>query len=88
MPISHVFDTYAKTKKGSTLHFDVLLDEQDQEKAIRSAKQWLESIGQGDAIVTSENCYFCHSAEAPAELRQQIDNQGYAIYKMEGCPKD
>ncbi|MGZ8188495.1 MAG: DUF2024 family protein, partial [Methylosarcina sp.] len=35
-----------------------------------------------------ENCYFCHSAEAPAELRKQIDSQGYAIYKMEGCPKD
>lgn len=88
MAISHVFDTYAKTNKGSIMHFDVLLNEQDQEKAIIYAKQWLQSIGHGDATVTSENCYFCHSAEAPAELRKQIDNQGYAIYKMEGCPKD
>lgn len=88
MTASHVFDTYAKTKKGSIMHFDVVLDEQNQEKAIDYAKQWLQSIGEGDAIVTGENCYFCHSAEAPADLRQQIDSQGFAIYKMEGCPKD
>ncbi|UOA07002.1 DUF2024 family protein [Methylobacter sp. S3L5C] len=87
MPMSHVFDTYAKTSKGKTLHFDVVLDEQDQQKAINCAKEWLQIIGETDAIVTSENCYFCHSAEAPTELRQQINAQGYAIYKLEGCPK-
>lgn len=88
MPISHVFDTYAKTKKGLVMHFDVVLDEQDQEKAIEYAKQWLGTIGEGDATVTSDNCYFCHSAEAPPDLRKQIDAQGYAIYKLEGCPRD
>jgi len=87
MTISHVFDTYAKTSKGKTMHFDVVLDEQDQQKALNYAKEWLKSIGEEDAIVTSENCYFCHSVETPAELRQQIDAQGYTIYKLEGCPK-
>jgi hypothetical protein len=87
MPISHVFDTYAKTAKGRIMHFDVVLDEKDQEKALNYAKEWLQSIGHGDATVTQENCCFCHSAEAPADLRQQIDTQGYAIYKLEGCPK-
>ena len=87
MTISHVFDTYAKTSKGKTMHFDVVLDEQDQQKALNYAKEWLKSIGEEDAIVTSENCYFCHSVEAPAELRQQIDAQGYTIHKLEGCPK-
>ncbi|MGR8979216.1 MAG: DUF2024 family protein [Gammaproteobacteria bacterium] len=88
MPISHVFDTYAKTPKGLIMHFDVVMDELDQEKAIQYAKDWLESIGQKDAVVTSDNCYFCHSAEAPPDLRKQIDAQGYAIYKLEGCPRD
>ena len=88
MPISHVFDTYAKTSKGLIMHFDVVLDELDQDKAIEYAKQWLATIGHGDAIVTSNNCYFCHSAEAPPELRAQIDARGYAIYKLEGCPGD
>lgn len=87
MPISHVFDTYAKTAKGVIMHFDVVLDEQDPQKALDCAKEWLHSIGQDNAVVTSENCYFCHSIEAPAELRKQIDQQGYAIYKLEGCPK-
>jgi len=87
MPISHVFDTYAKTSKGKTMHFDVVLNEQDQQKALNYAKEWLKTIGQEDATVTPENCYFCHSVEAPAELRQQIDELGYAIYKLEGCPK-
>ena len=87
MPISHVFDTYAKTSKGRTMHFDVVIDEQDQQKALNYAREWLATIGEENATVISENCYFCHSVEAPPELRQQIDEQGYAIYKLEGCPK-
>lgn len=87
MTISHVYDTYAKTGKGSIMHFDVVLDKQDQALALSYAKEWLQSIGHADATVTQENCCFCHSAEAPGEMRKQIDEQGYAIYKMEGCPK-
>ncbi len=87
MAISHVFDTYAKTIKGRIMHFDVVLDENDQEKALHYARQWLHSIGQEEATVTLENCCFCHSTEAPDALRKQIDAQGYAIYKLEGCPK-
>lgn len=87
MTISHVYDTYAKTLTGKIMHFDVVLDEQNQEKALLYAKEWLISLGFGDAIVTQENCVFCHSLEAPAELRKEIERQGYAIYKLEGCPK-
>jgi hypothetical protein len=87
MPISHVFDTYAKTAQGKTMHFDVVLDEQDAAKALACAKKWLASIGEIDAILDQRNCVFCHSAQAPADLRAQIDTQGYAIYKLEGCPK-
>jgi hypothetical protein len=87
MSISHVYDTYAKTANGKIMHFDVVLDVKDQNKALDFAKQWLLSIGYEDATVTQENCCFCHSAEAPTELRKQIDAQGYAIYKLEGCPK-
>lgn len=87
MTISHVFDTYAKTAQGKKLHFNVILDEDDQQKAINYAKQWLADIGLEEAVVTPENCYFYHSIEAPAEMRADIDKNGYAIYKMEGCPK-
>lgn len=87
MTISHVFDTYAKTAQGRTLHFNVILDEDDQQQALGFAKQWLDSIDLEDAVVTPENCYFYHSLEAPAAIRADIDKNGYAIYKMEGCPK-
>ena len=69
------------------MHFDVVLDEKDSEKALHYAKHWLNSIGEAEASVEQENCLFCHSTDAPAELRKQIDTQGYAIYKLEGCPK-
>lgn len=87
MTLSHVYDTYAKATTGRILHFDVVLDELDQDKALHYAKLWLVSIGYPDAVVTQENCAFCHSAEAPPELRKQIDSEGYGIYKLEGCPK-
>jgi hypothetical protein len=87
MTISHVFDTHAKTKEGRKLHFNVVLDEQDQQKALDYAKQWLASINLEDATVTPENCYFYHSVEASADMRADIDKNGYAIYKMEGCPR-
>ncbi|MDD5319260.1 MAG: DUF2024 family protein [Methylococcales bacterium] len=87
MSVSHVFDTYAKTSQGKIIHFDVVINEQDQQKALNYAKKWLKSIGEEDATVTAENCYFCHSVEATNELMQQINDQGYAIYKLEGCPK-
>jgi hypothetical protein len=87
MTISYVFDTYAKTADGRKLHFNVVLDDEDQQKAIDYAKQWLASINLQDAVVTPENCYFYHSVEAPAAMRTDIDQHGYAIYKMEGCPR-
>ena len=69
------------------MHFNVVLDEQDQQKALHFAKKWLKTVCQKGAAVTTENCYFCHCVEAQAELRKQINDQGYAIYKLEGCPK-
>ena len=87
MTISHVFDTYAITAQGRRLHFNVVLDEQDQQKAIIHAQHWLASIDLPDAVVTPENCFFYHSLEVSAEMRADIDKNGYAIYKMEGCPK-
>ena len=88
MPIFHVFDTYAKTSTGKIIHFDVILEEQNQQKAIEYAQQWLESVGIDHANVSSGNCFFCHSlAEIPPELNEQLKALGYAIYKLEGCPR-
>ena len=86
MTVSHVYDTYAKTANGQIVHFDVIIDEKNQEKAMGHAKQWLENIGLENASVEQNSCTFCHSTEALPELRRQIDSRGYGIVKLEGCP--
>lgn len=84
----YVFDTFARSASGRILHFDVVLPEKDSTKALESARHWLQSIGEADAVVNAENCAYCHSEPtAPAEMLDEIRSRGYAIFKMEGCPK-
>lgn len=81
----HVYDTYVKSKDGHTMHFDVFTAIKDQQKAVEYAREWLTSIGEGEAKITSEECRFCHSQGAPQQVVDEINKQGYYIYKMEGC---
>lgn len=82
----HVYDTYVKAANGHVMHFDVFTAEKDDQKAIQYAKQWLDSIGEGNSLVSSNECRFCHSQNAPADVIENIRQQGYYIYKMAGCP--
>ena len=81
----HVYDTYVKAKDGHTMHFDVITNVQDHDKAIEYAKQWLATIGESDAKVTGEECQFCHTQEAPPQVVNEIQEKGFFIQKMEGC---
>jgi len=83
----HVFDTYVKSKNGHIMHFDVITDKNNTEKAITFAKEWLKSIGENDAKVTTEECRFCHTQSVSEEIEIEIMTNGYFIVKMEGCPK-
>ena len=82
----HVFDTYVKSKKGHTMHFDVITDTNKIEKVISFAKEWLNSIGEESAKVTAEECRFCHTQSVPEDMEIEIMTNGYFIAKMEGCP--
>ncbi|EOD79136.1 hypothetical protein D515_02053 [Grimontia indica] len=82
----HVYDTYATSSSGKILHFDVLLREKSDELAVKYAKAWLAEIGEADATVKSGNCAFCHTAADLPEFDSEINEKGYAIYKLEGCP--
>ena len=77
----HVYDTYVKAKDGHTMHFDVITNVQDHDKAIEYAKQWLETIGEGDAKVTGEECQFCHTQGAPEPVENEIKEKGFFIQK-------
>ncbi len=82
----HVYDTYVEAKDGHTMHFDVITAVKDNKKAIEYAKQWLQSIGEANAKVSTEECQFCHTQGAPEPIAEQIEEKGYFIQKMEGCP--
>ena len=82
----HVYDTYVEAIDGHTMHFDVITDVKDHLKAIDYAKEWLKSIGEDKAKVTTEECQFCHTQGAPEPIAEQIRKNGYFIQKMEGCP--
>ncbi len=83
----HVFDTYVKSKNGHVIHFDVITDKNNTEKAITFAKEWLKNIGEEDAKVTTEECRFCHTQSVSEEIEIEIMTNGYFIAKMEGCPQ-
>ena len=83
----HVFDTYVKSNDGHTMHFDVITDKNDSTIAVSFAKEWLKSIGEKSAKVTTEECKFCHSESVTEDVEIEIMTNGYFIMKMEGCPK-
>jgi len=82
----YVYDTYVQAKDGHTIHFDVYSGVRDDAKAVEQAKQWLETIGEGDAVITSKECNFCHTQGAPPQVENEIKEKGFFIQKMEGCP--
>ncbi len=81
----HVYDTYVKAKDGHVMHFDVFTAVKDDQKAVDYAREWLVSIDEADATITSKECKFCHSQSAPPNVVDEINKSGYYIYKMEGC---
>ncbi len=83
----HVFDTYVKAKDGHTMHFDVVTDNSNVENAISFAKEWLDTIGEENSKVTTEECKFCHTQSVPEDIEIEIMTNGYFISKMEGCPE-
>ena len=83
----HVFDTYVKAKDGHTMHFDVVTDESDVNKAISFAKEWLKSVGEENATVSTKECRFCHTESVSDDVEIEIMTNGYFISKLDGCPE-
>lgn len=83
----HVFDTYVKAKDGHTIHFDVITDNNNTEKAISFAKEWLKTINEDSAKITTEECRFCHTQSVSEDVEIEIMTNGYFISKMDGCPQ-
>jgi len=77
-----VFDTWVHGKQGK-LHFDVMTT--DEATALALAKQYLTTIGEGDAAVTTNECQFCHSEPVvffSAEQQRQLKERGGFIVTL------
>ena len=80
-----VYDTFASSKKGNTIHFDVLLPSgRNKEDASEYARVFLEKIG--EAAEALDSCKFFHSEKADAEVEKQIQSDGHYIVPIDGCP--
>ncbi len=84
-----VYDTYAISKIGKTIHFDVFLPSGgNKETALQYARAFLESIGEAaDDALKSKRCNFCHTQSASPAVKAEIAKSGHYILQMEGCPR-
>ncbi len=82
-----VYDSYANTKSGRRMHFDVFVKSgTSPEEALLFGKRWLESLGESPAGLHQERCNFCHTEIANPSVAQAVKHNGYFILQMEGCP--
>jgi heterodisulfide reductase subunit B len=78
----HVYDTWITGKSGR-IHFDVMTT--DEATALKLAKEYLVSIGEPTATITTRECQFCHSEPLvmfTAEQQKQVKEQGGFIVRM------
>jgi len=78
----HVYDTWVIGQKGR-IHFDVMTT--DEATALKLAKEYLVSIGEPDATVTTKECQFCHSEPLflfSADQQKQVKEKGGFIVPM------
>ena len=82
-----VWDTYVKREDGKLMHFDILVpDALNDEKVIFNyGIIYLKSKPFNTEALTSNECKFCHIEQAPEDILEDINNQGYYIIEMENC---
>lgn len=83
-----VYDSYANTVDGRTIHFDVFVKSStNPDVALRRGKEWLASIGENPAGLEQSRCNYCHTEVANPEVQCSVEVEGFFILQMEGCPE-
>ena len=81
-----IYDTHMNSK-DAYYHFDVVVKDASQVEIEGYAKAYLEAIGVEYTHITQKRCQFCHEELANQEAIDAINNEGYYIIPMQGCPK-
>ena len=84
-----VWDTYVKRKDRSITHFDILVDAslKDEKQILGFGKQYLLSIAEPQAMISTNECQFCHMEEPTEEVLRDIAKQNYHIIKLHEIPE-
>ena len=82
-----IYDTHVNSK-NAYYHFDVVVKNATQDEVESYAKAYLKAIGVEDAQIVQERCQFCHEELADQDTINSIENNGYYIILMQGCPKE
>lgn len=81
-----VWDTYVTRKDGKIMHFDILVNENDNaDEVFEYGKKYLKTVSQEGQTLTSKECKFCHIDKAPEAIENQIIKNGFSIIEMENC---
>ena len=82
-----VWDTYVERLDGLTMHFDILVSStmEDKAKIFSYGKQYLDTKSFETGKLTAQECQFCHMQQAPIQIEDDIEENGYFIIEMENC---
>ncbi len=82
-----VWDTYVKREGGKIMHFDILVESENQDKVriFDFGMEYLKDKSFNTEVLTTNECKFCHIEQANQELEMEIVQKGYAIIEMENC---
>jgi len=84
-----VWDTYVTKKDGNIMHFDIIAPVEVTDTSIiyDYGKSYLKSKGQEGQSLTSNQCRLCHIERLRPSWEKEINEKGYFIIEMEGCPQ-
>jgi hypothetical protein len=82
-----VWDTYVKKKDGTVMNFDIMVPDSQQNETIiyGYGREYLQSKSIVGYELTSNECSFCHIAQATEEMIQRIREKGYYILEIRNC---
>ncbi len=82
-----VYDSYARADNGGMIHFDVFVEQGTaKEKAFEYGRFWLTKVGENPDGLDQSRCNYCHSEQANPDIENSIQEKGFYILQMEGCP--
>lgn len=84
-----IFDTHVLRPDGREMHFDILVRDQEPDKAtsvvLAHGRRYLEAKGVPIASLWAQECRFCHTEFATSPIEAEINHLGFAIIELQNC---